>query len=233
MPLLSSGAQAAAKLESILPDAIRQHVGSVIDRLSLHLGPMARHEGAQAWFEQFSTAIARRNVCRMRYESFLEKKTLQIDVHPLRLVFVQRAWYLLAWSVRDKAVRTYKLIRIHKLDVKDQTFPPGREAQLKDHFGLAWSMIPEGKVYKVHLHFEPKVAGNVAEVQWHPTQRVEWNGDKSIEFRAQVDGLGEILWWILGYGDQVKVVTPPALAKNVARVAQAVVEKYTEEVRSS
>lgn len=226
VPLLSSGAQAAAKLESILPEAIRQHVGSVIDRLSLHLGPMARHEGAETYFEQISAAIARRNVCRMTYESFLEKKTLQHDVHPLRLVFVQRAWYLLAWSVRDRAVRTYKLIRIRKLDVKAETFPAGREAQLKDQFGQAWSMIPEGKLHKVHLHFEPKVAGNVAEVRWHPTQQVEWNPDKSIEFRVQVDGLGEILWWILGYGDQVKVIAPPALAKNVARVAEAVLEKY-------
>ncbi len=226
VPLLSSGAQAAAKLESILPEAIRQHVGSVIERLSLHLGPMARHEGAEEWFEQLGAAAARRNVCRMSYESFLERKTLQVDVHPLRLMFVQRAWYLLAWSVRDKAVRTYKLIRIRKLTVREETFPAGREAKLKEHFGLAWSMIPEGKVYEVHLHFEPKVAGNVAEVQWHPTQKVEWNDDRSIEYHVQVDGLGEILWWILGYGDQVKVIAPAALAKNVTRVAHAVLEKY-------
>jgi predicted DNA-binding transcriptional regulator YafY len=233
VPLLSHGAQAAAKLESILPEAIRQHVGSVIERLSLHLGPMARHEGAETWFEQLSAAIARRNVCRMSYESFLEKKTLRLEVHPLRLVFVQRAWYLLAWSVRDKAVRTYKLIRIHKLSVRAETFSDGREAQLKNHFGLAWSMIPEGKIYKVHLHFEPKVAGNVAEVQWHSTQQVEWNRDKSIEFRVKVDGLNEILWWILGYGDQVKVIAPGSLANNVARVAETVLEKYKTQNRKT
>ncbi|MBN1553881.1 MAG: YafY family transcriptional regulator [Phycisphaerae bacterium] len=228
VPLLSSGAQAAAKLESILPEAIRQHVGSVIERLSLHLGPMARHEGSETFFEQIAAAISRRNVCRMTYESFLEKKTLRLDVHPLRLVFIQRAWYLLAWSPRDKAVRTYKLIRVRKLIVQADTFPPGHEAKLESHFGLAWSMIPEGKLHKVHLHFDPKVAGNVAEVRWHPTQRVEWNHDHSIEFHVQVDGLNEILWWILGYGDQVKVVTPKALAKQVTRVAEAVLAKYKE-----
>jgi len=46
------------------------------------------------------------------------------------------------------------------------------------------------------------VAGNVAEVLWHQTQRVEWNDDGSIEFHATVDGLGEITWWLLGYGSQ-------------------------------
>ncbi|MBN1943254.1 MAG: WYL domain-containing protein [Phycisphaerae bacterium] len=226
VPLLSAGAQAAAKLESLLPEAIRRHVGSVMGHLSLQLGPMARHEGAEALFEQIAAAVARRNVCRVTYESFLERKTLRLEVHPLRLVFVQRAWYLLAWSVRDRAVRTYKLIRIRKLAVRAETFPPGREAELEKHFGLAWSMIPEGKLHKVHLHFEPKVAGNVAEVRWHATQRVEWNDDKSIEFHVKVDGLNEILWWILGYGDQVKVISPKALARNVTRIAEAVAAKY-------
>jgi proteasome accessory factor B len=70
------------------------------------------------------------------------------------------------------------------------------------------------------------VAGNVAEVQWHPTQRVEWNEDKSAKFYVEVDGIREIAWWILGYGDQVKVVSPPALVKRVAETARRVVAKY-------
>ena len=226
IPLLLPGAHAAAKIESILPEPIRQHVGSVIDRLSLHLGPMARHEGAEDDFEQLSIAIARRNVCRMKYDSFLERKILTLTIHPLRLVFIQRAWYLLAWSVKGKAIRTYKLIRIQSLTVQKATFSPGHEALLEDHFGLAWAMIPEGRVHKVHLHFEPKVAGNVAEVQWHPTQNITWNHDRSIEFHAEIDGLSEILWWILGYGDQVKVIAPQKLARNIRNVAEKVVAKY-------
>ena len=87
-------------------------------------------------------------------------------------------------------------------------------------------MIPEGKIYKVHLHFAPKVAGNVDEVQWHATQRVEWNEDRSIEFHVEVDGLDEISWWILGYGDQVRVISPKPLAKRIADIAEKVLSYY-------
>ena len=87
--------------------------------------------------------------------------------------------------------------------------------------------ISEGKYYNVHLHFTPKVAGNVAEVKWHRSQRVEWNDDGSIEFYVRVDGLGEIIWWILGYGDQVKVIAPAILAKRVAGVARRMVKQYS------
>jgi len=42
------------------------------------------------------------------------------------------------------------------------------------------------------------------------------------EFR--VDGVGEISWWILGYGDQVEVLAPAALRKRIAKTAQRMVE---------
>lgn len=226
VPLLEQGAHAAAKLESILPGPIREHVGSVIGRLSIRLGPMARHDGADQYFDLLSGAIARRRICRIEYDSFFHHKVVRKDVWPLRLVFIQRAWYLLGWSVQEKQIRTYKLIRVRRLDVKDRTFSNAHDAKVNDHFGRAWTMIPEGKIYKVHLHFNSRVAGNVAEVQWHSTQRVEWNEDRSIEFHVEVDGLNEITWWILGYGDQVRVISPRPLVRRIAEVTKRVLKYY-------
>ncbi len=229
VPLISQSAQAAAKLESVLPAAIREHVGSVIKSLSLRLAPMASHDGADHFFDTLSSAIVQRRLCRIKYDSFFDGKTIDIEIQPLRQVFVHRAWYLLAWSVADKALRTYKLVRIRSIDVTKRGFSDKHEKELEDHFDRAWTMIPEGKVYHVQLHFEPKVAGNVAEVQWHKTQRVEWNEDKSIEYHVDVDGLNEISWWIMGYGDQVTVITPKPLQRRITDVAKAVLKKYKKE----
>jgi proteasome accessory factor B len=73
------------------------------------------------------------------------------------------------------------------------------------------------------------VAENVAEVRWHNTQKVTRNGDGSVIVEFRVDGLGEITWWILGYGDQVQVLHPKRLrqkiietAKNVAKLNRQV-----------
>ena len=139
--------------------------------------------------------------------------------------------YLIAHSRRHGEVRTFKLGRIRRLAVLAKTFDRPRGIDLDEYFGDAWSMIPEGRLYDVHLHFEPMVAGNVAEVQWHRTQRVEWNDDGSIEFHVRVDGLGEITWWILGYGEQVEVVAPAELRHRVAGVIGTVLEKYRKKGR--
>ena len=228
MPLMSQGAKAAIKVESALPHAIREHVGSMLDRLSVSLAPVSRQEGLDAMFDSLADATARRLVCRIVYISFHERRQMAVTIHPLRLLFMSRAWYLIAYSGAHRQVRTFKLARIKKLTVTKKTFEQPKNLDLREYFGDAWSMIPEGRLYDVHLRFTPKVAGNVAEVQWHNSQRVEWRDDGSIDFRVNVDGLGEITWWILGYGDQVEVISPKQLRRRIAEVAQASLEKHRE-----
>ena len=226
LPLLMHGVQAAAKIESALPQAVRQHVGSVIDHLSVALGPISRHDGLDTTFNQLAEAVAGKRICRLVYISFHARRQLVLNVRPLRLVFHGRAWYLLAYSARHKEVRTFKLGRIRKAEVTSRTFTEPAGVDLERYFGDAWSMIPEGRLYDVHLRFAPKVAGNVAEVSWHRSQKVQFNDDGSMDFRVTVDGLGEISWWILGYGDQVEALAPQELRQRLGQVAAAVAARY-------
>jgi proteasome accessory factor B len=105
------------------------------------------------------------------------------------------------------------------------------EFDLAEYIGCAWSMVPEGKMYHVRLRFAPKVANNVAEVQWHKTQKVARNPDGSAIVDFRVDGLSEITWWILGYGDQVEVLSPAELRETIANIARKMVEISNTDLR--
>lgn len=228
VPLLGEAVRAAAKIQSTLPPSVRDHVGTMLGQLAVRIGPTADHEGVEGWFDRLSGAIHRRRVCEVEYDSFFDRSIITRRLHPMELLFVHRAWYLRAWSETEQEVRTYKLIRIRALQVleKEGFSPPSQQGEASRRFGLAWSMIPEGIVYTVHLRFAPKVGGNVAEVQWHQTQQTEFREDGSLDFRVRVDGLGEITWWILGYGDQVQVISPKSLARRVAGVARKMLAQY-------
>jgi proteasome accessory factor B len=67
------------------------------------------------------------------------------------------------------------------------------------------------------------VAENVSEVQWHSTQKITRNNDGSATLEFRVDGLGEITWWILGYGNQVQVLTPKALREKIINIAKNII----------
>ena len=226
VPLMGQAAKAAVKLENSLPDSIRGQVGGVLDKLDVSFGPLADHGGMDGNFEALAGAVVERNVCRLVYHNPDERKVIRTALHPLKLAFIGRAWHVIGHSQLHRQVWTFKLSRIRKLTVLPRKFPKRRNLDLDKYFGNAWNMIPEGREYRVRLRFSPKVASNVAEVRWHRTQRVKSGGDGSLDFRAMVDGLGEITWWILGYGDEVEVLAPAALRRRVADVAAAVAAQY-------
>jgi proteasome accessory factor B len=106
------------------------------------------------------------------------------------------------------------------LKITHECYPPDEEFDVSEYLGRAWSMVPEGQIYHVKLHFMPKTANNITEVKWHKTQKVTRKEDGSAIVEFRVDGLNEITWWVLGYGDQVRVLAPKALRERVLQIAQ-------------
>jgi len=226
VPLLGHGTRAAVKIEGSLPRSIRGYVGSVLNKMRVSLGPLADHEGLDSTFDTLGRAVVDRRICMLSYHSLHEQKTIRLTVKPLKLLFMGRAWYLIAYSKMHRETRTFKLSRIVEIAVTSRVFTKPLDVDLDGYFGNAWSMIPEGREHRIHLRFAPKVARNVSEVRWHKTQETELRPDGSLEYRATVDGLGEITWWILGYGDQVEVIAPAALRRTVVTTAKSVLSKY-------
>jgi predicted DNA-binding transcriptional regulator YafY len=226
LPLVRQAHLAAGKIESTLPQQVREYVGSLAGKVSVRQAAAADHEGYDDIFDALTMAIAERRICKVRYESFYDGKELHLRLRPLKLAFIERAWYLFAFSEVHEEIRTFKLVRVRSLTLLKRQFATPAVEAVDDHLGQAWNMIPEGAIHDIHLHFAPKVARNVAEVLWHASQRVEFNEDGSCEFHACVDGLREISWWVIGYGDQVTVREPKALADRVLTMARGIVAKY-------
>jgi proteasome accessory factor B len=225
VPMLDGALDAARKIESQLPLAIRAAVGQLSRRVVIRRAPVARHDHLQASYELVRKAVAARRAITGRYISFHEKKQLRVEVEPYWLVFHERAWYCIGRSVDHGEVRTFKLGRFADLELSARTFAAPK-GTLDQYLGNAWRFMREGREYSVRLRFAPLVAPNVAEVNWHRTQKIIWQDDGSIFFDVKVDGLNEIYWWILGYGDQVEVLQPEVLRTRVQSAAQKLVKLY-------
>ena len=111
----------------------------------------------------------------------------------------------------------------------NEDYSPDPEFCLDDYFGNAWLMIRGDTRHHVKIRFSKMVAANVDEVAWHKTQRTVYEDDGSLIFEVDVDGLREISWWILGYGDQAEVLEPPKLRKLIAKSAKHLLAIYNGE----
>jgi predicted DNA-binding transcriptional regulator YafY len=223
LPFKTSALLAALKIESALPPRIRHYCEHALARITAKAGAQAPVDGPLSLdgvFSVIQSSIAQRRKVKIRYDSFFDKAAIDCVLSPLHIFYNQRAWYVIGRSSVHKSIRTFKLNRIKKADILDEGFADGDDFDLADYLGCAWSMIPEGCIHHVRLRFAPKVASNVAEVQWHKSQKVARDPDGSATVEFRVDGLNEITWWILGYGDQVEVLAPAALRQTIARIAR-------------
>lgn len=227
LPFKNSALLAALKIENNLPANIRKYCNTAMRNISTKASaqaPIPYPPGLDRTFAQLQDAITKKRKVNIRYNSLFEGTIIDLELCPYHLLYNNRAWYVLGRSSLHKSVRTFKLNRIKELQTTNMFFLQDKNFNVQDYLGRAWSMIPEGRIYNVKLLFKPKVANNVAEVKWHSTQKVTRNNDGSATVEFRVDGLGEITWWILGYGDQVQVLEPKVLRRKISQIAEKMIK---------
>jgi len=221
-PFFKAAVEAIGKVATQLPDPYREVTLGMMDRVTIAPGEPAATDGdPQGHFVLLQRAMADRRAVSMRYRSLFDGGEIQTELHPYHLHFAKRAWYAIGYSAKHGQTRTFKLDRMADLVISDKRYLLDADFLIDDYLGLAWALIPEGRVYDIELVFEPKVAANVAEVRWHKTQTHCMEPDGRCRMWFRVDGLNEITWWLLGYGDQVYVERPCELRERLAEVHRA------------
>lgn len=224
-PEHAAATRAAIKLESALPAELREHCEGILSNMDINLLPMSPADGLQDQFHTFQRAVAEHRKVEIEYEP-PDKPAFVDTLHPYHLAFINRGWYVIGLSEQAGQARTFKIERIVRSRPLEQLFVVDERFVLSDYLGNAWQMIRGHKRYNVQLKFAPKVATNVEEVIWHKTQTTMRKDDDSLLFEVEVDGIDEISWWVMGYADQVEVVTPPELRQMVAQRAKRICQLY-------
>lgn len=228
-PLLAPAVEAVRKLIAMMPPAIRDICCEMMDRVTVQPGPANINSPADPdLYAQLQHAIDQRRVVQLEYHSLFNGEGLiNLRLRPYHLHYAVRAWYVIGHSELHKQTRTFKISRIRGLCVTDTRFTLRKPFDIDAYLGKAWNLIPEGQLHRVELEFTSKVAANVAEVRWHPTQESRTLPDGRCVMCFEVDGLAEVTWWLLGYGDQVLVRQPAELAERVAAAHRAAASQYS------
>lgn len=227
LPFYAPARAAALKLESCLPHRLREHLREVAGAVEIRLDPNNPLAESGTVYRQLVEAIRSRRSVRIKYQSFAERELITTRLNPYRLLFSRRSWYCVGRSSMHRGARTFNLGRIVSLKQLENRYTIPTGFSLERYLGNAWHLIPEpGPDREVWIRFDPLVAANVAEVSWHRTQRCEFRGDGSLDFRVTVSGLQEMAWWVLGYGDQAEVIEPVEMRELIHQRAKRMLGRY-------
>jgi len=223
-------AAAFEKLEGVLPQPLADHVERTLDVLAQH----PRDAGFSERVHRLTRAWAERRVVTLDYEPARyapESAARSAVVRPYLIEpsLQTHALYLIGWDETRDALRTFKIERIRDVALTPRTFDLPEGDAFESTLRRAWDIIADQPPTEVVLRFSPSVAARVREATWHPTQEVVQDEDGSLTWRATVAGTIEIRLWILSWGDDVEVLAPTELRKDVAQTHRRAGERYAAE----
>jgi predicted DNA-binding transcriptional regulator YafY len=229
LPSPKSTLLAALKIENNLPAKIRRYCNDTLQNILVKEKPQEIIDSFDKIFAQLMLDIQNNRIVNIRYYLPLERIETTIVLEPYHLIYNDHTWYLIGRSTHNNKIHNIKLNRIKQLIPSGKYFAESNRLDIEEYFGRAWSIVPEGRLYHIKLKFSPEVAHDVAAVKWHSTQKVTFENDGSANLEFRVDGLNEITWWILSYGDRVQVLVPKILREKVTMIVRRMLDSNQQE----
>ncbi len=224
-PLETPLRAAIEKIARYLPEAVRIELGDLADAFQFAGG--GGPEVSLRLMSDIRRAIRERRALRILYYSAHRGETNEREVEPHFIRSVRGDQMLVAWDRLRDADRVFMLSRIAEHTVLEDRFEP-RPALSPDTYSDSMFLTERGsgEPQEVVLRFDSYQARWIRERVWHPSQTLEELPDGGVILRLAVSGEGDLLRWILGYGEHVEVLAPASLREKTVALLRAAVEVY-------
>ncbi len=230
-PVLEDAAnRALGKIRSHLPPALQDQLAALEHRVTVNPVGTDNAQAAGDAYHRMQQAIREQRQVQCKYDAVRSSENgggdRQFFFCPYHLLFSNRAWYVIGYREDRKSMRSLKLIRFTQITPTNKSFKIPADFTVAGYLGQCWRLIPGGTRRHIVMQIDPHFATGIAETQWHSTQVVENQPDGSAIIQFDVDGLEEIVWWILGLGPHCRVLEPRELVLRVQELALQTAKLY-------
>jgi predicted DNA-binding transcriptional regulator YafY len=227
--LLRHARDGVVKLIQALPAEVRNRVLTQAEPIhdESDRAPLPRDRALV--YDAILDALAQRLQIRIWYrEDPRESVTLETTKLSLyRLVLARGIWYVVGRSSFHCQVCVFRIPWIEQVQPTSDPYTIPPRFNLERFLGMAWGMERGKDRHEVWLRFSSRVAPAIRETVWHRSQHLTDLPDRRVDLHLVIDGLDEILGWVLSFGDQVEVLAPAELRQRIEAVATRVARIHT------
>jgi predicted DNA-binding transcriptional regulator YafY len=210
---------AAAKIERVLPDELRERVRAVQAVLTLNIPAAAYRRPSEQVIAQFSQAAYQHNALWIEYQGERTSKTERvIDVYGL--VLHAANWYAVAYCHLRQDLRCFRLDRVQQTILLDATFEPPPDFDALEYLLNSIASFPGTWQIEVLL----KLTMEEARTRVPPATGLLEEADGGVMLRSWADGLEWMAHFLIGLRCPLVVLRPPELRDQLRSVAQRIVE---------
>ncbi len=215
-------------LEQIL---LSEEVQITIKKIEAMVNPSASAGTIQLSFYDWAGRSELRHILKSCQEAISRKKVLAFDyidkngtathrtVEPAQLHFSENSWYLKGFCLERMAERVFKLSRIDRLDVKEQTFIP---REVRPESAPEPGYRPE--LVEVQAWITPGVKDRFIERYGHRSVRPHGPGKFRATIHVPQSPIG--FQFLAGFGTDVEIAEPPSYVEEFREYLLEMVKKY-------
>lgn len=187
------------------------------------------HSEGTEHLEKILVAITDNVEIHFDYFNYVKGKTSQHRLQPYLVREYRNRWYLTGYSPLHERILTFGLDRISQLQSTRKSFVKLKDFDSRKFFYHSFGITVNDLVpVKIELSFSPLEGLYIKAQPIHHTQKTL--KDNAKEFRISIDVIPshELSMQILSYGENVKVIKPLQLKKEIQETMKKALKNYKE-----
>ena len=177
-------------------------------------------------FQNITKALHDSHEITFRYKKLGDGAGSERHVQPYHLGCIADVWYLIAYDLGRKAIRTFALSRITGFKRLTKRFIRPKDFSFNDMLSDSFSAFESRDAQPVRILLDPLAASLTSERKWHPSQEMKFRKDGSAELYLKVGLAPDLESWIKAWGHRATVISPPALKNRIKESLETAVKNY-------
>jgi predicted DNA-binding transcriptional regulator YafY len=214
------------KVDAVLPDGTREQVAETRRRICLTPWPYRAVPLDGELPRLIRQAMTERRRLAITYHSRSTGERRERTLDPYALVYYAGDWHLLAYCHDRRDERQFRLSRIDAPRLLDERFTMPEDLDAREFWANAAPRPYGDRVARVR--FAPEAA------RWARERRHSaWESDtetrEGLEVTLRVERWSELLGWLLSWGGEVAVLSPPELRAELREEGLRIAAANSEE----
>lgn len=204
-----------------------QSNGKHIDFIEFEKNPPVQ---GMEYIDQLIPIIRNKRVIQLKHHSFWHDEEQVFIVHPYYLKEYKFRWYLIGYCHEREDVRIFGLERIVGIEelpmvqFTHRRFNP--EVYFEQFIGVN---VPQGKPEKIVLRFKNNTGKYMLTQPIHSSQKLISENGNSHDFEYTLAVNQEFIGILLSWGENVEVMEPETLRKQIKSILNNTFESYNKE----
>ena len=164
----------------------------------------------------------------LEYKKFAEDTSSKRAIKPYALKEYANRWYLIGEDTKDGVIKTFGLDRIVSVGLTKVKFVLPDDFSMEERYRNAFGIITEDGVEAedIVLSFKKKYGTMAKTLPFHPSQEILIDTKDELRIKIHIVPAFDFINEILSWGDDVKVLQPKSLIKQVKNRLKKALKQY-------